>query len=63
MAEGSNPMTGQRTTMSDELETAVAKFLNDYKRAMTEYEKGYADADATLSVVDSHVDELREAQE
>ncbi|AFK19364.1 MULTISPECIES: hypothetical protein [Haloferax] len=49
--------------MSDELETAVAKFLNDYKRAMTEYEKGYADADATLSVVDSHVDELREAQE
>ncbi|ELZ98823.1 hypothetical protein C440_00665 [Haloferax mucosum ATCC BAA-1512] len=49
--------------MSDELEAAVTQFLNDYKRAMSEYEKGYADADATLSIIDSHVDELRDARE
>jgi hypothetical protein len=30
---------------------------------MKEYEKGYVDADATLSVIDSHVEELREARE
>ncbi|WP_396612560.1 hypothetical protein ACH9L7_04600 [Haloferax sp. S1W] len=49
--------------MSDELDDAVAQFLSDYNRAMAEYEKGYVDADATLSVIDSHVEKLREARE
>ncbi|WP_191965859.1 MULTISPECIES: hypothetical protein [Haloferax] len=49
--------------MSDELDDAVAQFLSDYNSAMSEYEKGYVDADATLSVIDAAVDELREARE
>ncbi|WP_191965447.1 MULTISPECIES: hypothetical protein [Haloferax] len=49
--------------MSDELDDAVAQFLSDYNSAMSEYENGYVDADATLSVIDSHVEELREARE
>ncbi|WP_191967049.1 MULTISPECIES: hypothetical protein [Haloferax] len=49
--------------MSDELDDAVAQFLSDYNSAVKEYEKGYVDADATLSVIDSHVEELREARE
>jgi hypothetical protein len=42
-------------------EAAVERFLRDYDAAMEEYEAGYADADATLRVVDGHVDRLREA--
>ena len=47
--------------MSDDLADAVAEFIRAYDGAMAEYEKGYADADATLSVVDAHVEELRDA--
>ncbi|SEL73935.1 hypothetical protein SAMN04488691_107147 [Haloferax larsenii] len=49
--------------MGDDLEDAVAQFLSDYNSAMSEYDKGYVDADATLSVIDSHVEALREARE
>ncbi|GGC56322.1 MULTISPECIES: hypothetical protein [Haloferax] len=49
--------------MSDDLDDAVAQFLSDYNSAIKEYEKGYVDADATLSVIDAHIDELREARE
>jgi hypothetical protein len=49
--------------VTDDLESAVETFLRDVDTAHGEYEQGYADADATLSVVMSHVDELREAYE
>ncbi|MFC6938940.1 hypothetical protein ACFQE8_03070 [Salinirubellus sp. GCM10025818] len=42
-------------------DAAVERFLRAYDDAMDEYEAGYADADATLGVVDGHVDRLREA--
>jgi hypothetical protein len=42
-------------------EVAVERFLRGYDAAMDEYESGYADADATLGVVDGHVERLREA--
>lgn len=46
-------------TESD-LGDAIDEFLEDYDRAMNEYDQGYVDADATLSVVDTHVKALRE---
>ena len=46
-----------------ELREAVETFLTDYKQAMSEYDQGYVDADATLSVVDTHVTELQEVAE
>lgn len=47
----------------DELEDAVARFLKGADKAYSEYEQGYADADATLDVLETHLDELREAHE
>lgn len=44
-------------------ETAVERFLRDYDAAMDEYEAGYADADATLRVVERHVEQLRRVAE
>jgi hypothetical protein len=44
-------------------EAAVERFLRGYDTAREEYESGYADADATLRVVDGHVERLREAIE
>jgi hypothetical protein len=50
--------------MSDEeLEDAVGAFLRGADEAYGEYERGYADADATLSVLETHLRELREAYE
>lgn len=48
--------------MSD-LEAAVREFLRDVDACYDEYEKGYADADATLRRLDAHVGELRDAVE
>ena len=48
--------------MSD-LEDAVRTFLSDADDCYGEYENGYADADATLRRLDSHLEELREAVE
>jgi len=42
----------------DDLERAVATFLEDAERAYDEYEQGYADADATLRLLRSHLDRL-----
>lgn len=42
----------------DDLEAAVRRFLRDAEAAYDEYEQGYADADATLRVLRSHVDHL-----
>ncbi|MEF8843660.1 MAG: hypothetical protein V5A62_18890 [Haloarculaceae archaeon] len=44
-------------------EAAVERFLRAYDDAMDEYDAGYVDADATLQVLDSQVDALREAIE
>lgn len=49
--------------MADELEDAVETFLADVDAAHAEYEQGYADADATLALVMSHVGDLRDAYE
>ncbi|WP_192498298.1 hypothetical protein [Halorussus halophilus] len=48
--------------MSD-LEDAVKQFLRETDTVYSEYEKGYVDADAALSRVESHVEELRESAE
>lgn len=45
--------------MTDEdIESVVREFLRDANRAYEEYEQGYADADATLRVLRSHIDRL-----
>jgi hypothetical protein len=48
---------------TDPLEDVVAGVLDDIDAAYDDYERGYTDADATLSVVMSHVERLREAGE
>lgn len=45
--------------MSD-LEDAVSEFLRKSKSVYNEYERGYTDADAALSVLEMRIDELRE---
>jgi hypothetical protein len=51
------------TEDDEDLRAAVESFVDDVDLALSEYEQGYADADATLSVVQSHLVELREAVE
>jgi len=48
--------------MSD-LETAVDEFIDEAETVYGEYERGYMDADAALSRLETHVEELREASE
>jgi len=48
--------------MSD-LEDAVDRFLDEYDAAREDYDQGYADADATLRVLESHIEDLRESVE
>ena len=47
----------------DDLDAAVEQFLADAERAYDEYDQGYADADATLRLLRSHLDHLRSAFE
>ena len=48
--------------MSDEaIEAAVEQFLTEAGSALDDYEQGYADADATLSVIRNRMDELERA--
>jgi len=49
--------------MTDEIETAVDDFLDDADDALEQYDRGYADADATLRLLRARIDELREAAE
>jgi hypothetical protein len=51
--------------MSENTDTddAVAQFLSDADAAFSEYEKGYADADATLRRLRTDIESLREAVE
>ena len=44
-------------------EQAIEAFLDATDTALEEYDQGYVDADATLSVVRNHVEELRESVE
>ena len=44
-----------------ELDDAIEEFLREADAAYEEYEQGYADADATLRRLESHVEELRDA--
>ena len=50
---GNAPPTGP-------FDEVVADVLDDIDAAYDDYERGYADADATLSVVMTHVDRLRD---
>jgi len=48
--------------MSDEsVEAAVERFLDETESALDDYDRGYADADATLSVIRTRMDELATA--
>lgn len=49
--------------MSDELETAVESFLDDADTVFGEYDQGYMDADAALSLLRDHIEELEEEYE
>ena len=45
------------------IEDVVAGVVDDIDAAYDDYERGYTDADATLSVVMSHVERLRDGGE
>lgn len=48
--------------MSDEtIEAAVNRFLDETESSLDSYDQGYADADATVSVIRTHIDELAAA--
>ncbi|MFB6191774.1 MAG: hypothetical protein ABEI11_00455 [Haloarculaceae archaeon] len=51
---------GDRRSEAERLREAVQGFLDDVDRTYGEYDRGYADADATLRMLRSHVDALRE---
>jgi hypothetical protein len=46
------------STMSDDLEAAVERFLSNAESAYAEYEKGYANPDVVLDRIRGHLDEL-----
>ena len=45
------------------LDDAVEEFLNRTDSALAEYDKGYADADATVQILRDHLSDLRETAE
>ncbi|QUO48527.1 MULTISPECIES: hypothetical protein [Halorubrum] len=50
--------------MTDEpTDEAVERFLDRAAAALDDYDEGYADADATLATLRTHVDELSESVE
>lgn len=50
--------------MTDEdLREAVERFVKRTDVALSEYDEGFTDADATVRVIRSHLDDLREAAE
>jgi hypothetical protein len=50
-------------TADESLDGVVADVLDDIDAAYDDYERGYADADATLAVVMNHVERLRDGAE
>ena len=61
-AEGGFPGRVPSRRMSDRSD-AVEEFLDAADGVYTEYDKGYTDADAALSVLESHIETLREETE
>ncbi|MFB6155979.1 MAG: hypothetical protein ABEJ22_08790 [Haloferacaceae archaeon] len=49
--------------MTDDVAAAVESFLEAADGVYGEYEQGYMDADAALSILETHVEDLREAAE
>lgn len=47
----------------DDLGEAVETFLEGSEAALEEYDQGYVDADATVSVLRTHIDALADAVE
>lgn len=47
----------------DDLPDAVETFLSEADAAYEEYDRGYTDADATLRLLESAIEELRESAE
>jgi hypothetical protein len=45
--------------VSDEPPEPVVEFIGNAESALSEYEKGYADADATVGLLERYLDELR----
>jgi hypothetical protein len=60
--EADAPPETDDATPSD-LEEEVAQFLRDVDAAHEDYDRGYVDADATLSVVMNHVETLRDTHD
>ena len=48
---------------TEPLEAVVSGVLDDIDAAYDDYERGYTDADATLTVVMKHVERLRDRSE
>ncbi|MGM0591227.1 MAG: hypothetical protein ACQETI_06270 [Halobacteriota archaeon] len=47
--------------MADEMPEAVSKFIRDAERVYDEYDEGYIDPDAALSVLGDHITRLRDS--
>lgn len=47
----------------NDLEAAVETFLDDADTVLSEYDQGYMDADAALSLLVTHIDDLHDAHE
>ena len=61
-SESYNPEAVESAAMSDETtEAAVERFLATTESTLDSYEQGYADADATISVLRTHIDERADA--
>lgn len=45
------------------LEAAVEEFLDDVDTVYSEYDQGYMDADDALSMIEAHVEDLRDEHE
>lgn len=43
-----------------ELDDTVEEFLDNVDDVYAEYDQGYMDADAALSILEDHLDDLRE---
>ncbi len=60
--QGYNPAATEPAAMSDEpIEAAVERFLDETESTLDSYDQGYADADATITVLRTHIDELAAA--
>lgn len=53
----------RQPTVVTDLEAAVSEFVDDADAVLSEYERGYVDADVALSRMERHVETLRERLE